>query len=802
MLREVHQAVVDDATEEIESALRSRGELQRRWTKLFDASFARVATSVSKSRTTEPPQPGNSDASQISKANVQPFVSRPNVKRKREKPPTATPANVLEPPAKLLKRTKTNSSGVEDKASVSAVASGASSDATPTPSLSHDAPNSTLPDSTATKRILQVTAAATRAREATLRGIGNEKKVRKMERNSAAGAPQPEQESLARYTLQECLFEEIVQDGIPKDKVVQGAKQLVIDEYNAWKSRKTTARSMSLLEFFETVILTETMRQDNSDMLETLRTAFASSVPCSDTATTESGETAAKKEAPVPVEQPLIQDAEDGPVQVEEHDGGEIQCDPIEFVSPPLPTGQAEEQPSRKRARSDDNAAGTDATPPPAALPEAAPAGAEDGGIPEAAESQQPAESKRTRRTPSSLPASSSRVDVEVGAAAEFLPSAAVANSEPLELSCASFLDTVPELNLEILLGRNSFRADAVHFEDSREAGLQNAGNTCYLNALLNAFARLPAMQHWCREHRRCHGNVAGCPVCVLASDLHRITDKRSVNFFVPQTVKNRRFWSNGVFNNTQQQDATEAFQFLTDACNTIDFNLAQNLADANDPEDPIRVAMTRFASRNTTVYTTPFHQSFSGVQRSIVRCTACGWQTTTHDPITALQLPLRREPCTLEALLDDYRATEYIRDLTDACRNVMRCGRHGSRARKLDFLRWPRSLVISLKRFEVKRSSNGISIGISIEKNTSVVTFPMTFKYTNSDVHSPAYTLRAIIVHSSGQATRNPYAGHYTAYVRSDNDRWYLCDDRIKPRLVAQELVLAAQAYMLFYDS
>ena len=356
----------------------------------------------------------------------------------------------------------------------------------------------------------------------------------------------------------------------------------------------------------------------------------------------------------------------------------------------------------------------------------------------------------------------------------------------------------MPEIDLETLLGRQTLPADGVHFQDSRTARLENVGNTCYLNALLNAFARLPAMQHWCREHRRCHADAAGCPVCVLASDLQRITDHRSNSSFVPQTVRNRRFWSNGFFNNTQQQDATEAFQFLTDTCNDVDLHLGVELADGNDPEDPIRAAVTRFGGTNTTVYSTPFHRTFSGVQKSIVRCTACGWQTTTHDPITALQLPLRRGPCTLEALLDDYRTTEHIRDPTDACTNVQHCGRHGSRARKLDFLRWPRSLVISLKRFEASRSSGGIQI----EKNAARVTFPMAFTYTKGDVDSPAYTVRAIIVHGSFQAERNPYAGHYTAYVRCDKERWYFCNDGTPPREVAQQVVSAAQAYMLFYES
>ena len=60
-----------------------------------------------------------------------------------------------------------------------------------------------------------------------------------------------------------------------------------------------------------------------------------------------------------------------------------------------------------------------------------------------------------------------------------------------------------------------------------------------------------------------------------------------------------------------------------------------------------------------------------------------------------------------------------------------------------------------------------------------------------------PPYSLRGVMVHTGSFSS-----GHYTAYVRAQNNRWYYCDDAEQPQEVTRvEDVLKAQAYMLFYE-
>ena len=58
------------------------------------------------------------------------------------------------------------------------------------------------------------------------------------------------------------------------------------------------------------------------------------------------------------------------------------------------------------------------------------------------------------------------------------------------------------------------------------------------------------------------------------------------------------------------------------------------------------------------------------------------------------------------------------------------------------------------------------------------------------------SYELCSVVVHHGDVGV-----GHYTAYVRAADLRWYHCNDDARPRPCSIREVLAAQAYMLFYQ-
>ena len=76
--------------------------------------------------------------------------------------------------------------------------------------------------------------------------------------------------------------------------------------------------------------------------------------------------------------------------------------------------------------------------------------------------------------------------------------------------------------------------------------------------------------------------------------------------------------------------------------------------------------------------------------------------------------------------------------------------------------------------------------------KISSHVSFENFFYVSAADT----YHLRSVIVHHGDAG-----GGHYTAYVRADDNHWYHCNDAADPQLTNSHGVLQAEAYPLIYE-
>ena len=134
-----------------------------------------------------------------------------------------------------------------------------------------------------------------------------------------------------------------------------------------------------------------------------------------------------------------------------------------------------------------------------------------------------------------------------------------ILGDSPPQASVARADRVAPVPNVADLLG---YDGHGTLDTDHKMASLHNAGNTCYLNALLHVLARVPALRHWMHQHlRRWHQAHEGfnCCLCAIAQDLSRLCIDVDPEPFVPEIVKLRGDWSNGHFANTQQHGVTEA---------------------------------------------------------------------------------------------------------------------------------------------------------------------------------------------------------------------------------------------------
>ena len=308
--------------------------------------------------------------------------------------------------------------------------------------------------------------------------------------------------------------------------------------------------------------------------------------------------------------------------------------------------------------------------------------------------------------------------------------------------------------------------------------GLNNLGNTCYGNALIVGISRLPHVRGWLSTHARTMAadpkhKTRTCTACILAHDMQNLTDTEARTPITPALMTLSGLWS-PAFVQGAQQDVEEAFQNLFAAC------------DASDVQQlrlQLRLAR-REAMPQRALYATPYYAIFGGDTQTFVQCTTCTHVATRSEPITTLQLSLKRNLHTLDELVRAHLSLE-------PCPNDYRCTNRactmtGTTNKQIKILRWPRILLVHLKRWFFDERTN------MFHKNDDMLHFPAAY----TPVADVAYSLRSIVVHI-GHAK----GGHYVAYTLDERHGWLYYNDAASPKRVDEQAVLRQCPYLLFYE-
>ena len=95
-----------------------------------------------------------------------------------------------------------------------------------------------------------------------------------------------------------------------------------------------------------------------------------------------------------------------------------------------------------------------------------------------------------------------------------------------------------------------------------------------------------------------------------------------------------------------------------------------------------------------------------------------------------------------------------------------------------------------------LKRWRTSVAEGkFEMDKASTPIVFETVLPAT---CNRPTYHLRGVMQHHGEHA----WGGHYTCFVRSSDNCWYYCNDSAKPKKVSKNVVLAAQAYVLVYET
>ncbi|EEF31620.1 ubiquitin C-terminal hydrolase 22 [Ricinus communis] len=374
--------------------------------------------------------------------------------------------------------------------------------------------------------------------------------------------------------------------------------------------------------------------------------------------------------------------------------------------------------------------------------------------------------------------------------------------------------------------------------------GLNNLGNTCFMNSVLQALLHTPPLRnyflsdrhnrYYCQQMKNGVNNGAfnnnsnnkNAKLC-LACDLDAMFSAVFSGDRMPYSpAKFLYSWWQHASNlaSYEQQDAHEFFISMLDGIHEK-IKVEKDLCKPHSQgHGDCCIA----------------HRIFSGILRSDVMCMACGFTSTTYDPCVDISLDLEPQQggfgkhasmkahhscngetdcmgasqncgiSTLMGCLDRFTRPERLG--SDQKFFCQQCQVRQESLKQMSIRKLPLVYCFHIKRFEhssIRKMSRKVdrylqfpfSLDMTPYLSSSILRnrfgnriFPFDGDEPDaSNEMSSEFELFAVVTH-----TGKLDAGHYVTYLRLNN-QWYKCDDAWITQ-VNENIVRAAQGYMIFY--
>ncbi|XP_068590830.1 ubiquitin carboxyl-terminal hydrolase 50-like [Cebidichthys violaceus] len=323
--------------------------------------------------------------------------------------------------------------------------------------------------------------------------------------------------------------------------------------------------------------------------------------------------------------------------------------------------------------------------------------------------------------------------------------------------------------------------------------GLDNSGNSCYLNAVLQCLcSTVPLVEHLLNQDTR---KELGRSKCRVAEMFVRLLEEMwlgSSSSCAPVEARSVMCSILPQFNNYSQQDAQELLLSLVNALHDDLKKVAKR---------PMRSSLRqsrRDRNRNCATAamesTTVVSRLFEGQLGYMTLCMHCNLQTHSTQTFTVLSLPIPTDiiKCSIQDCLSLFFEQTILTEGEQM--QCLVCGERRETAVLTCLDEPPEILMLHLKRFGCK-GKNQVKLRTNVVFSSRLDLSPFLSSSVQNTLYS-SYRLYAIVNH-----TGHLNMGHYTALCHNALTRsWHSFDDSAV-REVRDSLVQSPNAYVLLYS-
>ncbi len=324
--------------------------------------------------------------------------------------------------------------------------------------------------------------------------------------------------------------------------------------------------------------------------------------------------------------------------------------------------------------------------------------------------------------------------------------------------------------------------------------GLDNLGNTCFLNSAMQCISHTYELNKFLDKetYKKRLNKVADSIVLYEWDKLRKMMWSEnciiSPGGFFTSIRKVANLKDRVIFTGYAQNDLTEFLNFLIDCFHEgikreVDMEMT---GTAKTDKDKLAIACYKMYMRMYSKEYSEILDLFYGIHVSKLSFNSGHHQSSSPEPFFNLSLPIpNKRRVSLMDCFDEYTKQELLdgdnKVINDVTKEKEDC------LKQLLFFSLPQILIIILKRFDNsgKRKNTVVDIPLA---NLNLDKYMVGYKEPNV-----SYDLYGVCNHMG-----TAMGGHYTAYVKIQNGKWYLFNDRNVSEYSGN--VISEKSYCLFY--